>query len=228
MKRILLPLILAVALSPIPAKAINPGDFYSPFGTSPVTVRVGYHSASNSTYIFWQRKSDGTCFTNQIGGATVPATTNSIFVYGSPGNDDMVVLPWNDTFTCTGAGSFTLSPPTYYNGIFLFGQAGNDVVQGGNGVGNHGSLKLYGGDGNDLLFNYGPNTSLYGGNGNDVLWTNSGGAYVLMYGEGGDDCLDMTSAPTTPNEIWCGAGTDRIAPTWWRGTDCEIQTTSCL
>ena len=107
------------------------------------------------------------------------------------------------------------------------GYAGNDILDGGNGVGKDtidggtgndllrgwgGNDWLYGGDGNDVLYGFKDNDALYGGNGNDELQGDEGndslygndGQDILIGGEGDDWLLGGKGA----DQLTGGTGSD--------------------
>jgi Ca2+-binding RTX toxin-like protein len=126
-------------------------------------------------------------------------------------------------FSGAGADSITASNYTYSDGNAVFGGGGNDTLASGfNGAylrGGAGDDRLTGlgdfdgGDGNDFI-SVGKSATLVagdgrGGNGNDTL-VGSGPGLVRLYGDAGDDLIDMTAGAASYHILQGGDGADTI------------------
>ena len=97
-----------------------------------------------------------------------------------------------------------------YGGLEVHGNDGIDILNGLNDQDD----RLYGEDGNDVLFGYGGNDQLYGGNGTDTLVGFAG--MDRLYGGNGDDYLnglegnDVLDGGAGYDRYFGGAGNDTL------------------
>ena len=117
------------------------------------------------------------------------AVTGTIRAFGRDGSDSILL------------------DPTVLTPANLYGELGNDTLQGGSAAD-----RLEGNDGDDLLMAVSGNDTLYGGLGNDTLV--SGTDDDALYGEEGDDSLvatsgnDMLSGGSGSDSLTGGSGDD--------------------
>jgi hypothetical protein len=129
---------------------------------------------------------------NVVSAMIVPDGTGvRLVVTGTEGNDTITVSQSGQTLTLTsGAGSTTYTGA--FTSIVVFAYAGNDTVRMTHTV--TVSATLYGGDGNDSLFDNGPGRAvLYGEAGDDLLVSVGGGA-DQAFGGAGFDSIWMDTA----------------------------------
>lgn len=98
-----------------------------------------------------------------------------------------------------------------YNGAFLSGGYGNDVVYGGTGDdtlrGDEGNDFLSGGAGNDALEGGEGNDTLDGGSGNDTL---AGSGFDILRGGDGNDSFDVRFSFGETGKVDGGKGSDHV------------------
>ena len=95
----------------------------------------------------------------------------------------------------------------------IYGDGGDDVLIGGDVIFGTEVNRLYGGEGNDLMYGSAATDYLYGGNGNDVMYGLAGndflygeGGYDRLYGNEGNDRLD--GGEGIADELTGGTGAD--------------------
>lgn len=121
---------------------------------------------------------------------TLPSTAETLFGYG--GEDTLTAHGHEDTaFGGTGNdllyGGDTSGPFLHFDRTWLYGDAGNDVIEG--------HYRAYGGEGNDTIHVEGedsltyPQVAAYGGDGDDRLVSAYGG--VALFGGTGNDLIEM-------------------------------------
>jgi hypothetical protein len=199
---------LAVLATAEPAHAVY--VYTSPYGASPVNVKVASDSGGNIRVCYFK-----------IGTAACEcslAPQDNLVVYGSPGNDTMAVMTWSESLC--GLSMFAAS----YTGRFidLFGADGHDTMTSG-----WGDTHLHGQFGNDQLWFQNPFGYLGGDYGNDKLWSISNtGSSDGLYGGEGDDCLDDWSRYAAV--FSCGNGTDKFVAGQASPSQCETSVSSCF
>ena len=136
-------------------------------------------------------------------------------INGSVRNDTILVTPTSGgkvqvTFNGRNNGVFNLSS---FNSIVAYGQAGNDTIVVKSAItkpaqlfGNAGNDTLNGGSGRDRLWGGSDNDRLFGDKGNDELHGEEGDD--SLYGQSGDDTL---SGEEGVDRIWGEAGKDTIS-----------------
>jgi hypothetical protein len=204
--------------------------FTSPYGPStPVDVVIGsYGFPIRSALLVYRRRSDHACSVYQLGSYVL---TSSVTVYLTDGADWARITPAGSptTIDCSSGiygSSLTLNEvgqnATSY--ITLLGLGGNDALlcSGPPGSGN----SCDGGSGDDYLKAETPTVALYGGPGNDKLIATASGHGLALYGQGGDDCLQLGPGDA-PWAYDCGAGWGDSA-TGNTGVGCEFRTLSCV
>jgi Ca2+-binding RTX toxin-like protein len=140
----------------------------------------------------------------------------TLTVNGSAGNDVIQVSrsvgPLFDRLDVIENGFVTGSFATgSVSSIQMYGNAGNDVMAVGGGVGavymngGDGNDYLYGGDGSDTLDGWNGDDYISGGNGNDSLWGYAGNDQITG-GAGNDSCMGENGSDT----ITGGAGNDNL------------------
>jgi hypothetical protein len=208
-------------------------EYRSPFGAAPVDVVVGMVPTSAipplpAPVLLFRRRSDSACRTYLLSSFSQLTITPNIFLSDGP---DWARIPAPGspvTIACTSgaAPTTTFSAPVQLgaNYIMINGLGGNDFLSCSGPAGNLNVCN--GGPGNDFVEATTPTVGITGGPGNDQLVATSGGPGLLMYGEGGDDCLEVGPGTPPAGAYDCGAGSfDRS--TGPLGTGCESQTATC-
>jgi titin len=132
-------------------------------------------------------------------GAIAQLNNNVLTVYGTAGNDNIVVNSSGGTVTASVNGAMFSFPAGSVNSVSVLGGDGADVIR---VLGNINST-LSGGPGNDTLFGGSGNDLLVGGAGNDLLQAGSGND--TLWGGFGDDTLVGGAAPS---QFFGNAGND--------------------
>jgi Ca2+-binding RTX toxin-like protein len=210
-------LIMALAWA-APARAYTVVS--SPYGTQPVSARIGSYTVFGVTgqVIVWQRKSDGACNVQVIGNAA--GLSDDYLVNGTPGNDRLEIQPWWTSNSFCGRNIAPLVYGAHF--IDLDGGAGDDIVV----CGSKGDTFIYGSDGNDGLLSFNPNGVLSGGPGDDSIYADGNGSGEVVTGDAGNDCLfDFTGAAARFDG---GDGTDTVSGTRpANATSVELTATNC-
>jgi hypothetical protein len=205
-------------------------EYRNPFGTAPVDVVVGswVGAIPPSAVLAYRRRSDGACNFFLLAFGPQLAITPNIFLSDGPDSARIPAPGSTASFVCTSGSAspnVTLGAPLLQGGnyIMINGLGGNDFLS---CSGPAGSLNVCnGGAGNDFVEATTPTVGITGGPGNDQLVATSGGPGLLMYGEGGDDCLEVVAGGSAA-AYDCGAGSfDRS--TGALGAGCESQTATC-
>lgn len=204
------------------------GAFTAPF-RYPSTFS-GYSSIDLSTLT-----ADGTVFTGTLEGAIknvigtdagfddyidagdgadfVVGGSGSDFIYGGPGNDNL----WGDYNVSISGAPSQLSLQQYFGDLApLFGRPGDDYIDGGTG--------------NDTISDQdGGNDVLIGGEGNDTISSldsmdfvqvpgAAAGAHNVVFGDAGDDNIDVVNVTGGFDVVDGGDGDDHISVTATRYT----------
>ena len=132
----------------------------------------------------------GTAWQDLAGNAPTAPTNSANYTVnttGDPNDFDSLVTSYHNThgtvigaivYGTTGADDFDFGSTN--QGQTMYGGAGNDAIDGGNG-----SDTIYGGSGNDTINGNNGADTIYGGSGNDTI--NGGlGADLIIGGKGGD------------------------------------------
>jgi hypothetical protein len=190
-------LVTVVCTLAAPDSAIAKTLLYSPFGSAPVTVKIGKSAQAPVQYVVWQRNSDRACQFTVIGNGS--GLFDDYAVFGSPFADHIeVVRPDLVTTFCN-----ALLRELIYGGHFLdlFGGDGNDGLYSLS----TGDTSIFGGNGNDDIISAGSGAYLYGGDGNDdLIATHLAVNDEHLYGGAGYDCLEDRSGAATV--VDCGSG----------------------
>ena len=218
-KRLLVAALLAIGFAAArPAMAFT--DLVPPFGSQPVSARVGSRTIFGLTFqvIVWQNKSSGACSTSIIGGAS--GLNDDYLVHGTTGEDQLEIQPW---FTSNSFCGSTIAP-LVYGGHFidLDGGPGPDAVI----CASKGDSFIFGSEGDDVLLSFNPAGVLSGGPGNDSIYADGSPANQIVFGDSGNDCLfSFSGAAQTFN---CGDGSDTVSGTVpVNATSCESTASLC-
>jgi hypothetical protein len=173
----------------------------SPFGNTPVEVRIGSCGNAPCQVVVWHPQ-NGACQFTIIGNGT--GLTDDIQVHGGGGVDALHII--SGQTTCPG---WNLGPLSY-NGHYLdlYGDGGDDEVLNSQGTGD---THLHGGDGNDLLDVLFLTGSLFGEGGDDKLYSHGTFSNEVFFGGAGNDCIQDNSGAAAV--IDCGSGSDKIVRT---------------
>lgn len=129
---------------------------------------------------------------NRTTSEEIAATDGSDFYFGGQGNDILSGGASNDRLD-GGSGNDKLFGGD--NVDVLIGGAGNDELAGDNGsdalIGGDGNDKLDGGSGTDFLNGGAGSDELRGGDGVDYLFDQGGAETTKMWGDGGNDFLEV-------------------------------------
>jgi Ca2+-binding RTX toxin-like protein len=125
---------------------------------------------------------------------TLRGTNRPDNLVGLGGNDDLFALGGNDN---------------------LLGGPGRDNVLGGNEFApgaSGGDKNLMGGPGNDRVFGGSGSDTIVGGEGNDFLVDSPyrRPSKDKLFGENGNDVIDVLSSPAVKDVVVCGNGFDRV------------------
>ena len=171
----------------------------------------------NSHWLGWQRKSDGACAWENIGGSG--GLTDNYWLYGDGGDDNIIIVPSAGITFC---GFFMQAPTQNGYRMNLFGGDGNDYLSTNGGI-----ADLQGGAGNDSLYTWDGTGWNYGEAGNDlIIAPNASGSGGYFNGGADNDCIYVNSGQS-PWGMDCGSGTDQWQGPGSRPASCETTVTNC-
>ncbi|PVE26429.1 hypothetical protein DC522_01305 [Microvirga sp. KLBC 81] len=210
--------------------ATTPSAFFNGFGNEPGLADLAINKTLPRGFVefenFHRGRSSAETFRGTRG--------NDVFIVGAgdrvafSGGYDAVVTDQTfsigtalnvGTVQLTGSTNASITGSSLKNN--LMGNAGNNVIRGGDGVdilaGNAGNDALYGGYKNDIVLGGEGNDRVYGNNEDDVVKGGAGNDTVdggsgsdKVYGDDGDDSVNGGAGNDT---VRGGAGNDRVVDT---------------
>ncbi|MCX7048367.1 MAG: hypothetical protein NTX50_23140, partial [Candidatus Sumerlaeota bacterium] len=162
-------------------------------------------------------------------------TTDTFTSLGQPLGVRVLYSDWNHDTEFYGsafADAVTIDPSVQGNST-IYGYAGNDILRGGAGpntiYGGEGNDVIYGGmiydyldggPGDDIIYGGSGNVETHGGHGNDRIYGVAGycNGGMILYGEEGNDLLDVSASYGNNFYLYGGEGDDVLIPSSSYGT----------